>query len=99
MVDIRKLEEYKDGHVPGSLNSFYGAWAVKKGPNQNELPADDDLADLIGSLGINKDSQVVVIGKTDTPSDLVGITRCCLDSHLCRELRMWRCSMGLTTSG
>jgi thiosulfate/3-mercaptopyruvate sulfurtransferase len=75
MVDIRKLEEYKEGHVPGSLNSFYGAWAVKKGTNQNELPADDDLADLIGSLGITKDSQVVVIGKSDTPSDLVGITR------------------------
>ena len=75
MVDIRKLEEYKDGHVPGSLSSFYGVWAIKKGMNQNELPPDDDLADLIGSLGITKDSQVVVIGKTDTPSDLVGITR------------------------
>jgi thiosulfate/3-mercaptopyruvate sulfurtransferase len=75
MVDIRKLEEYKDGHVPGSLSSFYGAWAVKKGTNQNDLPPDDDLTDLIGSLGINRDSQVVVIGKSDTPSDLVGITR------------------------
>lgn len=75
MIDIRKLEEYKDGHVPGSLNSFYGVWAVKKGANQNDLPADDDLTDLIGSLGIAKESQVVVIGKVDTPSDLVGITR------------------------
>jgi len=75
MVDIRKLEEYKDGHVPNSLSSFYGVWAIKKGTNQNELPPDDDLADLIGSLGITRDSQVVVIGKTDTPSDLVGITR------------------------
>jgi thiosulfate/3-mercaptopyruvate sulfurtransferase len=75
MVDIRKLEEYKDGHIPGSLNSFYGVWAVKRGSNQNELPADDDLADTVRSLGISKDSWVVVIGKTDTPSDLVGITR------------------------
>jgi thiosulfate/3-mercaptopyruvate sulfurtransferase len=75
MVDIRKLEEYKDGHIPGSLNSFFGAWAVKKGTNQNDLPPDDDLADLIGNLGITKDSQVVIVGKSDTPSDLVGITR------------------------
>jgi thiosulfate/3-mercaptopyruvate sulfurtransferase len=75
IVDIRKLEEYRDGHIPGSLNSFYGAWAIKKGTTQNELPPDDDLADLIRSLGISKDSQVVVVGKSDTPGDLVGITR------------------------
>jgi thiosulfate/3-mercaptopyruvate sulfurtransferase len=75
VVDIRKLEEYKEGHIPGSLSSFYGVWAVKKGMNQNELPADDDLGDLVRSLGISKDSLVVVVGKTDTPSDLVGITR------------------------
>ncbi|HEY3278274.1 MAG TPA: rhodanese-like domain-containing protein [Syntrophorhabdaceae bacterium] len=75
IVDIRKLEEYKDGHIPGSLNSFYGAWAIKRGTNQNELPPDDDLADLIRSLGIDKDSRVVIVGKSDTPGDLVGITR------------------------
>lgn len=75
LVDIRKLEEYKENHIPGSLASFYGVWAIKKGMNQNELPPDDDLADLIRSLGISKDSKVVVVGKADTPSDLVGITR------------------------
>jgi thiosulfate/3-mercaptopyruvate sulfurtransferase len=75
LVDIRKLEEYKDGHIPGSLSAFYGIWAVKRGTNQNELPAPDDLTDAIRALGIEKDSLVVVVGKTDTPSDLVGITR------------------------
>jgi thiosulfate/3-mercaptopyruvate sulfurtransferase len=75
IVDIRKLEEYKDGHIPGALSAFYGTWAIKKNDLQNELPPNDDLADLVTSLGIAGDSLVVVAGKADNPSELVNITR------------------------
>lgn len=75
IVDIRKLEEFKEGHIPGALNAFYGVWAVKRGNLQNELPADDDLLDLINSLGIAGDSLVVVAGKTDNPTEQVNLTR------------------------
>src|SRR3990172_6452154 len=75
MVDIRKVEEYKEGHVPNSINVFYGSWAIKKKGLDNELPEDDDLLDIIGSSGIKKDSSVVVIGKTDTTPDLVNAPR------------------------
>ena len=75
IVDIRKVEEYKAGHIPGAVNVFYGTWAVKAGDNDNQLPADDDLADTLGSAGIKPDSTVVVYGKTDTPPDLVNVTR------------------------
>jgi thiosulfate/3-mercaptopyruvate sulfurtransferase len=75
MVDIRKVEEYKEGHVPNSINIFYGAWAIKKEGLDNELPEEDDLLDIISSAGIKADSHVVVIGKTDTVPDRVNQTR------------------------
>jgi len=75
IVDIRKVEEYKEGNIPNSINVFYGTWAVKKQALDNELPEDDDLFDVIGSAGIKAGSQVVVVGKTDTPTDQVNMTR------------------------
>jgi thiosulfate/3-mercaptopyruvate sulfurtransferase len=75
MVDIRKVEEYKEGHVPNSINVFYGTWAIKKKDLDNELPEEDDLFDIISSSGIRSDSLVVVIGKTDTVPDRVNQTR------------------------
>jgi thiosulfate/3-mercaptopyruvate sulfurtransferase len=75
IVDIRKVEEYKAGHIPGAINVFYGTWAIKIGDNDNQLPADDDLVDILGSAGIKPDSTVVIYGKTDTGSDRVNITR------------------------
>lgn len=75
IVDIRKMEEYKTGHVPGAINVFYNIWAPNKGDLQNELPADDDLKDILSSNGIAADSLVVVVGKTDTPADKANLTR------------------------
>ncbi|MCX5825469.1 MAG: rhodanese-like domain-containing protein [Deltaproteobacteria bacterium] len=75
VVDIRKVEEYKEGNIPNSINVFYGSWAIKKNGLDNELPEDDDLFDVIGSAGIKAGSHVVVVGKTDTATDLVNMTR------------------------
>lgn len=75
IIDIRKVEEYKAGHVPGSISSVFSNWAVKKGALMNEFPPEDDLRDVLGGAGIGPDSTVVVIGKFDTPSDKADITR------------------------
>jgi len=75
IVDVRKLEEYKAGHIPGAVNVVYGTWAVKKGDLLNELPAVDDLADAIGSAGIDQNSLVVIVGKTDKVPDQFDMTR------------------------
>lgn len=75
IIDIRKVEEYKAGHIPNSVSSVYNTWAVKKGDLLNELPPEDDLRDALGVAGIGPDSTVVVIGKLDTPSDRADITR------------------------
>jgi thiosulfate/3-mercaptopyruvate sulfurtransferase len=75
VLDVRKVEEYKAGHIPGAVNVFYGSWAIKKGDLLNELPPIDDLADVIGNAGISKDSLVVIVGKTDKVPDQFDMTR------------------------
>jgi thiosulfate/3-mercaptopyruvate sulfurtransferase len=75
IVDVRKVEDYKAGHIPGAVNVFYGSWAIKKGDLLNELPPIDDLADIIGNAGIGKDSLVVVVGKTEKVPDQFDMTR------------------------
>lgn len=75
IVDIRKVEEYKAGHIPGAINIFYNIWAPGKGDMQNELPAADDLEDTLSENGIGADSLVVIAGKTDAPPDRVNTTR------------------------
>jgi thiosulfate/3-mercaptopyruvate sulfurtransferase len=75
IVDVRKVEDYKAGHIPGAVNVFYGSWAIKKGNLLNELPPLDDLADVIGSAGIDKDSLVVIVGKTEKVPDQFDMTR------------------------
>jgi thiosulfate/3-mercaptopyruvate sulfurtransferase len=75
VLDVRKVEEYKAGHIPNAVNVVYGSWAVKKGDLLNELPADDDLKDILSSVGIEATTPVVVLGKMDTPPDRVDATR------------------------
>ena len=75
VLDVRKVEEYKAGHIPGAINVFYGSWAIKKVDLLNELPADDDLKDVLSSAGIEHTSSVVVVGKMDAPTDRVDFTR------------------------
>ena len=75
VLDVRKVEEYKAGHIPGAVNVFYGSWAIKKGNLLNELPSKEDLVDMIGGAGITADATVIVVGKMDAPTDRVDATR------------------------
>jgi thiosulfate/3-mercaptopyruvate sulfurtransferase len=75
IVDLRKVEEYKAGHIPGAVNVFYGSWAIKKGDLLNELPPLDDVADVISGAGIGKKSWVVLVGKTEKVPDQFDMTR------------------------
>jgi thiosulfate/3-mercaptopyruvate sulfurtransferase len=75
VVDIRKVEDYKAGHVPGAINVFYGTWAIQRGGLLNELPADDDLRDVLSEAGIEPTTSVVLVGTVATMTDRVGITR------------------------
>jgi thiosulfate/3-mercaptopyruvate sulfurtransferase len=66
VLDVRKVEEYNDGHIPGAINVFYGVWGIKKGVLLNELPSDDDLKDVLSASGIEPTTQVVVVSKNET---------------------------------
>jgi len=66
VLDVRKVEEYNDGHIPGAINVFYGVWGIKKGVLLNELPSDDDLRDILSSAGIEPTTTVVVVSKGET---------------------------------
>jgi thiosulfate/3-mercaptopyruvate sulfurtransferase len=66
VIDVRKVEEYKEGHIPGAINIFYGVWGIKKGVLLNELPSDDDLKDVLSASGIEPTTQVVVVSKNET---------------------------------
>jgi thiosulfate/3-mercaptopyruvate sulfurtransferase len=67
ILDVRRVEEYREGHIPGSLNAFYGSWAYMKDGLYSSLPEKDDLDDTIGYMGLHMDSWVVVTGCMDTP--------------------------------
>ncbi len=67
ILDVRSVEDYREGHVPKALSAFYGAWAHKKDDLYGQLPQQDDLDDTIGYAGISVNSWVVVTGKMDTP--------------------------------
>lgn len=75
VIDIRKVEDYKSGHIPGALGIFYNNWAPGIGNLKNEMPENDDLIDLLSANGIGPDSTVVVYGTTGTPPDRVDVTR------------------------
>lgn len=75
IVDIRKVEDYKTGHIPGAIGIAYNNWAPGKGGLKNEMPGDEDLLDLLSANGIGADSTVVVYGTTGTGPDRVDVTR------------------------
>lgn len=75
VVDIRNSDEYKAGHIPGAVNAPFSSWAVSRGGLLLELPEDDELFDTIGATGIESDSRVVVVNKTDTPFTLADAAR------------------------
>ena len=66
ILDVRKVEDYREGHIPNAVNVYYGAWAYKKGELYTEVPDPDDLDDTVGSVGIGWDSWVVIVGKMNT---------------------------------
>jgi len=63
-LDIRKIEDYQEGHIPGAVSAYYGIWAAPKEGRHTEFPPEDDLFDTIGDLGLQPDSIVVIVCKT-----------------------------------
>ncbi len=67
ILDVRRVEDYREGHIPGAVNAYYGAWAYMKDGLFAAMPEKDDLDDTIGYMGISLNSWVVVTGRMETP--------------------------------
>jgi len=61
VMDMRKVEDYKAGHVPGAVNVIGASVYVKNGDINNEVPAADDLTDVLQAAGLHGDSRIVVV--------------------------------------
>ncbi len=75
VVDVRKFDDYKEGHIKGSINLFINAIALEKNGLKNELPDAGDLKNMLAEKGILPSSEVVIVGIADKPVDRSGLTR------------------------
>ena len=75
VVDVREKEEYEKGHISGALNSPFPRWVTERNGLLLEVPSDEDLLNVISDAGIDSDSAVVVVNKTDTQFNRADATR------------------------
>lgn len=75
VLDIRKVEDYKKGHIPGALSLTYAAWRKMSKNLDCQLPPRDDLLETVCSSGISADTRVVIVGNTDTERQRMNSTR------------------------
>ena len=62
-IDGGGVEAYQKGHIPGAIHSDYdkAGWRVTRGGVPFMLPTAPELEKLIGELGIDEDTHVVVV--------------------------------------
>jgi len=78
MVDARAQVDYLRGHIPGAVHTDYekSGWRVKVDGVPGMLPPDTGkLAKLIGDLGIDNATHVVVIAPGNNSTDMGVATR------------------------
>ena len=75
ILDIRKVEDYKQGHIPGALSLTYAAWRTVDNNLGCQLPHREELSDTICGSGINAGTFVVIVGNTDTERQRMNATR------------------------
>jgi thiosulfate/3-mercaptopyruvate sulfurtransferase len=75
VIDIRPDEEYRSGHIPGAASLPFTYWAISKDGLDLELPDDKELSRLISTAGINSNSTVIIVNKTDNTFSLANACR------------------------
>lgn len=76
-IDGGDRDTYESGHIPGAVYSSYtdDGWRVSRGDVPGMLPDVEDLEGLIGGLGIDNDTTVVVVPAGTGPTDFGSATR------------------------
>ncbi|WP_246344877.1 sulfurtransferase [endosymbiont of Lamellibrachia barhami] len=76
ILDLQDAKAYQRYHVPGAVNSSYGDWrrtSAKKIPQIMTPPA--QLEKLIGRLGIDNDTHVVLVTTGNGAGDMASASR------------------------
>ncbi|WP_349369184.1 rhodanese-like domain-containing protein [Salinarimonas sp.] len=74
VLDIRAIEAFGKGHIPGAVNAPYTQW---RGPadNPGALPSEALLSVLVGESGIDELTPVVVVHEGSSASDFGAAAR------------------------
>lgn len=76
ILDLQSAGGYRQAHLPGSVNTDYGQWRVKDGHGTPKmLPGKDYLDKLIGQLGIDNQTYVVLAPVGSGAGDMAVATR------------------------
>ena len=76
ILDIQPLNDYRQAHIPGSIHTDYADWRRTNMDGLGEmLPDELQLASLIGGLGIDKQTKVVIVPIGRGADDLAAAAR------------------------
>ncbi len=77
-LDVRDKWEFENAHIPGAVQTDYSGkkgWRVSKGSVTGMLPGTGYLQALIGALGIDNQTHVVVVAGGHGAGDMAKATR------------------------
>ncbi|MBT3047996.1 MAG: rhodanese-like domain-containing protein [Candidatus Thiodiazotropha sp.] len=75
LLDLQDNQNYLRFHIPGSINTNYAQWRVEKKGQLKNMPPVPLLEKLIGSLGIDNNSHVVLISLGASAGDMAVAAR------------------------
>jgi thiosulfate/3-mercaptopyruvate sulfurtransferase len=75
LLDLQSNQNYLRFHIPGSINTEYGDWRTEKTGQPKLLPPVPVMEKLIGSLGIDNNSHVVLISLGASAGDMAVAAR------------------------
>lgn len=77
VLDIQDPKDYARHHLPGAVNAHYGLWRTgKKDPaGPSMMPSAERLEALIGGLGIDNETRVVIAATGRGAGDLAAAAR------------------------
>jgi thiosulfate/3-mercaptopyruvate sulfurtransferase len=70
LLDMQDNQNYVRFHIPGSINTNYALWREEKKGKFKNMPPVQVLEKLIGSLGIDNNSHVVLISLGASAGDM-----------------------------
>ncbi|MEJ2621556.1 MAG: rhodanese-like domain-containing protein [Candidatus Thiodiazotropha sp.] len=75
LLDLQSNQNYLRFHIPGSINTEFGDWRTEKKGQPKLLPPVPVMEKLIGSLGIDNNSHVVLISLGASAADMAVAAR------------------------